>query len=78
MISEVKKLRAQGVSWKRLEELGLEYKYIALYLQGKIDKQTMSETLEIRINQYARRQMTWFKKHPMCIGQRMKKKQKNY
>ncbi|MEK7066778.1 MAG: tRNA (adenosine(37)-N6)-dimethylallyltransferase MiaA [Patescibacteria group bacterium] len=64
MISEVKKLRAQGVSWKRLEELGLEYKYIALYLQGKIDKQTMSETLEIRINQYARRQMTWFKKTP--------------
>lgn len=62
MIAEVEKLRSQGVSWKRLEEFGLEYKYISLYLQGKIDKQTMLETLETKINQYAKRQMTWFKK----------------
>lgn len=64
MIAEVEKLHKQGVSWKRLEEFGLEYKYIALYLQGKIDKQAMLETLETKINQYAKRQMIWFKKTP--------------
>ena len=37
MIEEVKVLRKQGVSWKRLESFGLEYKWIALYLQKKID-----------------------------------------
>ena len=64
MIAEVRKLRKQGISWKRLEELGLEYKYIALYLQNKMNEKTMLETLETKINQYAKRQMTWFKKTP--------------
>ena len=64
MANEVKKLHKQGISWERLEELGLEYKYVALYLQNKIDKKTVLETLETKINQYAKRQMTWFKKTP--------------
>ena len=64
MIAEVEKLHKQGISWKRLEELGLEYKYVALYLQNKMDEKTMLETLETKINQYAKRQMTWFKKTP--------------
>jgi len=64
MIAEVKKLHAQGVSWRRLEELGLEYKYAALYLQNKMSKEEMTKTLETKINQYAKRQMTWFKKTP--------------
>lgn len=64
MIAEVKKLHDQGVSWKRMEELGLEYKYVARYAQGKMDKKTMTETLEIKIGQYAKRQMTWFRAMP--------------
>jgi len=62
MVAEVKKLRDQGISWKRMEELGLEYKYLAQYLQKKMTKQEMMEVLETKINQYAKRQMTWFKK----------------
>ena len=64
MIAEVKKLHDHGVSWKRMEELGLEYKYIALFLQKKMDKKTMIETLETKIGQYAKRQMTWFRATP--------------
>ena len=60
MIAEVKKLHAGGVSWKRLEEFGLEYRYIARYLRGQIAKQEMISQLEKEINQYAKRQMTWF------------------
>ena len=64
MLAEVKKLHTQGVSWRRLEELGLEYKYAALYLQNKMSKEEMTKILETKINQYAKRQMTWFKKTP--------------
>jgi len=66
MIAEVKKLKnppaGGGLSWKRLDDFGLEYRYIAKYLQGKITKQEMVEKLQKEIEHYAKRQMTWFKR----------------
>lgn len=62
MIAEVKRLHKQGVSFKRLEEFGLEYRYIAFFLQGKLTKQDMIEKLRKEIEHYAKRQMTWFKR----------------
>jgi len=62
MIAEVRRLREEGVSWKRLFDLGLEYRYISLYLQKKLSKSEMLEKLEREIVKYAKRQMTWFKR----------------
>ena len=62
MINEGKKLHASGVSWRRMEELGLECRYVALYLQGKISKEEMIKELESATWQYVKRQRTWFKK----------------
>lgn len=62
MIAEVKKMRKKSVSWKRLEEFGLEYRYIAYFLQDKISRQEMIKTLQKKIEQYAKRQLTWFKR----------------
>ncbi|MDB5204573.1 MAG: miaA [Candidatus Taylorbacteria bacterium] len=62
MINEVKKLKKSGVSWKRLESLGLEYRYVAQFLQKKISKIEMIEKLQFEIWHYAKRQMTWFQK----------------
>jgi tRNA dimethylallyltransferase len=62
MVAEVKQLHAQGVSWKKLEELGLEYRYVSRYLRGLITKQEMIAELEKEIWRYARRQMTWWRK----------------
>jgi len=62
MIEEVKKLKESGLSWKRLEEFGLEYCWIARYLQGKIDYQEMIKKLQKDIEDFAKGQMTWFKK----------------
>jgi len=62
MIQEVKNLRKSGISWKRLEEFGLEYRYIALYLQNKLTREEMINKLQKEIEHYAKRQMTWFKK----------------
>jgi tRNA dimethylallyltransferase len=63
MIQEVSDLNGKtGLSWERLEELGLEYKFIALYLQEKIDYEQMTELLERAINQFAKKQATWFRR----------------
>ncbi|MEK7520284.1 MAG: tRNA (adenosine(37)-N6)-dimethylallyltransferase MiaA, partial [Patescibacteria group bacterium] len=64
MVQEVKRLHTKGVSWKRMEELGLEYRYGARYLRGELSKQELIETLTAKIWQYSRRQMTWFRKMP--------------
>lgn len=45
MIGEVKKLRAQGLSWKKLEDFGLEYRWLARYLQNKIEPSTQAKNL---------------------------------
>ncbi len=62
LIGEVKKLHENGLSWKRMEELGLEYRYLGRFLQNKITKQEMLTQLEREIIKYSKRQMTWFKK----------------
>jgi len=62
MIDEVANLHASSVSWKRLESFGLEYKWLALFLQGKISEKEMRENLLQESKNYAKRQMTWFQK----------------
>lgn len=62
MVGEVRKLRKQGVSWKKLERFGLEYRFIALYLQKKLNYDEMVEQLFIAIRQFAKRQLTWFQR----------------
>lgn len=62
MLDEVKSLHDSGVTWERLEKLGLEYRYCAMYLQGKFEsKEKMIEELFISIRQFAKRQETWFR-----------------
>ena len=39
MIEEAEGLHKKGLSWKRMEALGLEYRYLARHLQGKISKE---------------------------------------
>ncbi len=62
MIAEVKKLRRQGLSFKRMDELGLEYRFVSQYVQGKIDYESMVLKLQKEIEHYAKRQMTWFQR----------------
>ena len=63
MIDEVVRLRSQGVSDLRLHKLGLEYRFIARYLRGEL--RTLDDLcvqLGIAIRQYAKEQLTWFKR----------------
>ncbi len=63
MIKEIQKLHNQGLSWKKLEAFGLEYKYISLYLQKKLTQTELLSQLSLAIKHYAKRQMTWFRKN---------------
>ncbi|MDP3661644.1 MAG: tRNA (adenosine(37)-N6)-dimethylallyltransferase MiaA [bacterium] len=63
MIREVKNLHARGLSWKRMESIGLEYRYLSRYLRGLMTKEEMIEKLQTEIYRYAKRQMTWFKRN---------------
>jgi tRNA dimethylallyltransferase len=62
MFKEIENLHKNGLSWKRMKELGLEYRYVAQYLQNKITKEEMLQKLNSEIYKYAKRQMTWFKR----------------
>jgi len=63
MVEEVEMLHKKGVSWKRLESFGLEYKFIAEYLQGKLKYEEMVNLLKTASHQFAKRQITWFKRN---------------
>ena len=63
MLAEAKRLHRYGLSYKRMEELGLEYRYMARLLQGKITHEEFMAELEHAINDYAKRQATWFKRN---------------
>jgi len=62
MIEEVKALHERGVSWQRLEGFGLEYRFVARYLQNRLSYDEMKMKLNTAIHQYAKRQETWFRR----------------
>ena len=63
MIEEVENLMKQGASDDFLYKLGLEYRYIMMYLRGRFDsKAAFREKLFMEIRHLAKEQMTWFRK----------------
>jgi tRNA dimethylallyltransferase len=63
MVREAQKLHAAGLTYKRMEELGLEYRSLARFLQGTISRLALELELERAINHYAKRQLRWFKRN---------------
>ncbi len=63
MVAEVENLLIppHEISHERLEDLGLEYRYVSRYLRGKLSYEEMVAELETKIRQFAKRQMTWLK-----------------
>lgn len=61
MVDEVRVLLNEGISPENLIYYGLEYKYLTLYVIGKLTYDEMFKQLEIAIHQFAKRQMTWFR-----------------
>jgi tRNA dimethylallyltransferase len=66
-LREVQKLRKIGLTWRRIEEFGIHYRTAALYLQGKISDAEFIKKSLIELKNYAKRQMTWFKRDKRII-----------
>jgi tRNA dimethylallyltransferase len=61
MIEEVAALHAAGVPWERLDFYGLEYRFIARFLQGQLSREEMVAQLFSGIANFAKRQETFFR-----------------
>lgn len=61
MADEVRGLLDEGIAPDDLIYYGLEYKYLTLYVTGRMPYEEMCTRLEIAIHQFAKRQMTWFR-----------------
>jgi len=62
MIEEVQHLLSRGISKEQLMFYGLEYRFITMYLSGELDYRQMVTLLNTAIHQFAKRQMTWFRR----------------
>jgi len=62
MVKEVKDLHKEGLSFKRLEEFGLEYKWVSKFLQKKISKEEMIEKIQQSSERLAKNQINWLNK----------------
>jgi tRNA dimethylallyltransferase len=62
LFEEVEQLLKNHLSFDDLEYYGLEYKWLGIYLKNEITKEALFEGLNIAIHQFAKRQMTWFRK----------------
>lgn len=65
MVEEVRDYLANGGSFDCLYNLGLEYRYIAWYIEGKYSSvDELSVALSQAIKKFAKQQMKWFKRNP--------------
>lgn len=62
MVDEMRTLMKNGVSEEDLVYYGLEYKFVTLHAVGKLSYDEMFDQLYIAICQFAKRQMTWFRR----------------
>ncbi len=62
MVEEVRQLLNKGISPERMYYYGLEYKFLTQHIIGNISYDEMFQLLNTAIHQFAKRQMTWFRR----------------
>ncbi len=63
MVKEAQRLHTMGLSYKRMEEIGLEYRSLARFLQKKITRREMLEELRRDTRRYGKRQLRYWKRN---------------
>ena len=63
LFDEINHLHESGVTFEKLYSFGLEYRFGSDYIQGNITLEEFKELLAIKTWQFAKRQMTWFKRN---------------
>lgn len=62
LIEEVAALHRAGIPYETLDYYGLEYRFVAQHLQGRLNRNDMFQKLNSAIHQFAKRQETWFRR----------------
>lgn len=62
MVEEVRDLLSRGIEPERLMQYGLEYRYVTGFILGRLTRDEMFRLLNTAIHQFAKRQMTWFRR----------------
>lgn len=62
MLNEIENLLKKGISKEELTFYGLEYRYLTLHVTGEISFTEMFDQLNTAIHQFAKRQMTWYRR----------------
>jgi len=62
MIEETERLIDRGVSWEQLHNFGLEYRYVASFIRGELNRNDLQQKLAAAIYQFARQQVKWFRR----------------
>jgi len=62
MVEEVRRLLEQGLNPEQLRFYGLEYRYVTDHVTGNLSHEAMFQKLNTAIHQFAKRQMTWFRR----------------
>ena len=63
LIDEIKQLLARGISYERLQDLGLEYRYISQAVTGQLPQDEAFQQLKYKSHQFAKRQLSWFRQN---------------
>jgi len=63
LVEEVSNLHKGGLSWERLSEFGLEYRVASEFIRGETSDKEMHKKMVSALQQYAKRQMTWFRRN---------------
>ncbi len=67
MLAEAKNLHKNGLSWKRMEALGLEYRFMAQLLQKHISRAEFDRDLATEIRHYAKRQRMYWRRNKEIV-----------
>ncbi len=67
LLAEIEGLLAAGVSAEWLETCGMEYRYFTQYLRGEVSYEAALALTNTAINQFIKRQYTWFRRHPNLV-----------
>lgn len=62
LVEEVRRLHDRGMSWERMDWLGLEYRFVSRGLSGQMDMDEVRDVLLAHIRQFCKRQDGWFRK----------------
>jgi tRNA dimethylallyltransferase len=62
LVQEVARLHRYGLTWKKLDSFGLEYRFVSRYLRGQLSLPATTAALKSATHDFARRQMTWWRR----------------